>query len=121
MVCLGNICRSPLAEGILASKTQHLNVTVDSAGTGGYHIGALPDNRSIEIAEKIIKKELEDKTKQDEMVKELFKELGDSKEIELESKPKKNIIFGKGPRMCPGTQLSWDVFDTFVKAILTFD
>ena len=52
MVCLGNICRSPLAEGILSSKTQHLNVTVDSAGTAGYHIGALPDNRSIEIADK---------------------------------------------------------------------
>ena len=53
-------------------------------------------------------------------LKELFKELSDSKEIELESKPKKNMIFGKGPRMCPGTQLSWDVFDSFVKAILTF-
>ena len=52
MVCLGNICRSPLAEGILSSKTQHLNVTVESAGTAGYHIGDLPDNRSIEIADK---------------------------------------------------------------------
>jgi len=52
MVCLGNICRSPLAEGILAHKTQHLNIKVDSAGTAGYHIGKLPDERSIEIAEK---------------------------------------------------------------------
>jgi len=52
MVCLGNICRSPLAEGILAHKTQHLNIEVDSAGTAGYHIGKLPDERSIEIAEK---------------------------------------------------------------------
>ena len=50
MVCLGNICRSPLAEGILAHKTQHLDVTVESAGTAGYHIGKLPDKRSIEIA-----------------------------------------------------------------------
>ena len=52
MVCLGNICRSPLAEGILAHKTKHLNVSVDSAGTSAYHIGALPDKRSIEIASK---------------------------------------------------------------------
>ena len=52
MVCLGNICRSPLAEAILAHKTQHLNVKVDSAGTAGYHIGKLPDQRSIKIAEK---------------------------------------------------------------------
>jgi len=51
-VCLGNICRSPLAEGILAHKTQHLDVTVESAGTAGYHIGKLPDERSIEIANK---------------------------------------------------------------------
>ena len=52
MVCLGNICRSPLAEGILTHKTQHLNIEVDSAGTAGYHIGNLPDSRSIEIADK---------------------------------------------------------------------
>ena len=52
MVCLGNICRSPLAEGILAHKTQYLKLEVDSAGTAGYHIGKLPDNRSIEIANK---------------------------------------------------------------------
>ena len=52
MVCLGNICRSPLAEGILAHKTNHLNVKVDSAGTADYHIGELPDTRSIEIAKK---------------------------------------------------------------------
>ena len=52
MVCLGNICRSPLAEGILANKIKHLNVKVDSAGTAAYHIGELPDTRSIEIAKK---------------------------------------------------------------------
>ncbi len=50
MVCLGNICRSPLAEGILKSKSK--NIIVDSAGTAGYHIGNKPDIRSIEIAEK---------------------------------------------------------------------
>ena len=51
MVCLGNICRSPLAEGILAHKTKQLDVEVDSAGTAAYHIGELPDKRSIEIAD----------------------------------------------------------------------
>jgi len=52
MVCLGNICRSPLAEGILKHKTQDLDVLVDSAGTASYHVGNLPDSRSIEIANK---------------------------------------------------------------------
>ena len=52
MVCLGNICRSPLAEGILKSKVTSTNIFVDSAGTGNYHIGGLPDNRSIAVAEK---------------------------------------------------------------------
>jgi protein-tyrosine phosphatase len=52
MVCLGNICRSPLAEGILSSKTKDTDIIVDSAGTAGYHIGSLPDIRSIEIANK---------------------------------------------------------------------
>ncbi|WP_291965287.1 low molecular weight protein-tyrosine-phosphatase [Maribacter sp.] len=50
MVCLGNICRSPLAEGILKSKISTSNVHVDSAGTGGYHIGNAPDPRSIKVA-----------------------------------------------------------------------
>jgi len=52
MVCLGNICRSPLAEGILKHKTKNLDVVVDSAGTASYHVGSLPDSRSIEIANK---------------------------------------------------------------------
>lgn len=51
MVCLGNICRSPLAEGLLASKVGE-TVIVDSAGTGNYHKGHLPDERSIEVAQK---------------------------------------------------------------------
>ncbi|MEP2280873.1 low molecular weight protein-tyrosine-phosphatase [Maribacter sp.] len=50
MVCLGNICRSPLAEGILKSKVDANQVYVDSAGTGGYHIGNAPDPRSIKVA-----------------------------------------------------------------------
>lgn len=51
MVCLGNICRSPLAEGILAAKVDE-NIHVDSAGTGAWHVGSPPDPRSIEIASK---------------------------------------------------------------------
>lgn len=52
MVCLGNICRSPLAEGILESKVDPESVFVDSAGTGSYHIGNPPDPRSIAVARK---------------------------------------------------------------------
>lgn len=52
MVCLGNICRSPLAEGILKSKLPHDEFIVDSAGTGNYHVGGSPDHRSISIANK---------------------------------------------------------------------
>ncbi len=49
-VCLGNICRSPLAHGILESKLDSDQFYVDSAGTGNYHIGSPPDDRSIEVA-----------------------------------------------------------------------
>ena len=52
MVCLGNICRSPLAEGILKSKLPKDQFVVDSAGTGDWHVGQLPDKRSIAIAKK---------------------------------------------------------------------
>ncbi len=52
MVCLGNICRSPLAEGILSSKLPKNRFLVDSAGTGDWHIGHLPDERSIKTAKK---------------------------------------------------------------------
>ena len=50
MVCLGNICRSPLAEGILRSKLPERDFFIDSAGTASYHIGSPPDKRSIEVA-----------------------------------------------------------------------
>lgn len=52
MVCLGNICRSPLAEGILRHKATKETIEVDSAGTSNYHIGEAPDPRSIAIAGK---------------------------------------------------------------------
>ena len=52
MVCLGNICRSPLAEGILRNKAKNLKIEIDSAGTASYHIGNPPDYRSIKIAKK---------------------------------------------------------------------
>lgn len=51
MVCLGNICRSPLAEGILKSKLPNSYI-VDSAGTANYHIGNSPDKRSVTVARK---------------------------------------------------------------------
>ena len=50
-LCLGNICRSPIAEGMLRVHLSHsdLEVSVDSAGTSGYHIGEPPDTRSVKI------------------------------------------------------------------------
>ncbi len=51
MVCLGNICRSPLAQGILHSKIKK-NAFIDSAGTASYNIGRSPDPRSILVAKK---------------------------------------------------------------------
>ena len=52
MVCLGNICRSPLAEGILSNmvKEQNLDWKIDSAGTGSWHIGDPPHNGSVTVA-----------------------------------------------------------------------
>ena len=50
MVCLGNICRSPLAEGVLKSKLSSTHFRIDSAGTESFHIGKPPDYRSIKIA-----------------------------------------------------------------------
>ena len=52
MVCLGNICRSPLAEGIMRSKLPNTHFFIDSAGTSGFHSGNAPDPRSIEVAQK---------------------------------------------------------------------
>lgn len=52
MVCLGNICRSPLAEGVMRSKLNPNLFEVDSAGTSDYHIGHTPDVRSVEVARK---------------------------------------------------------------------
>jgi len=52
MVCLGNICRSPLAEGLLKSKLNNSKYFIDSAGTGSWHVGQKPDKRSIAVAKK---------------------------------------------------------------------
>lgn len=55
-VCLGNICRSPLAEGVFRHLAEEADlghaVEVDSAGTGAYHVGEDPDPRSREVAER---------------------------------------------------------------------
>lgn len=53
-VCLGNICRSPMAEGIFLHRASERNLShhfdVDSAGTGGWHVGSRPDPRAIATA-----------------------------------------------------------------------
>ncbi len=53
-VCLGNICRSPLADGIMRDlvKKNNLNWKVDSAGTANYHVGEHPDKRAQKVAKK---------------------------------------------------------------------
>lgn len=53
-VCLGNICRSPLAEGVFRSEAERagLDVEIDSAGTGDWHLGHPPDNRAQAVAER---------------------------------------------------------------------
>ena len=54
MVCLGNICRSPMADGLMRKKVQehNLDVYVDSAGTANYHVGGAPDGRMTETAKR---------------------------------------------------------------------
>jgi protein-tyrosine phosphatase len=51
-VCLGNICRSPIAEGVAKEyiKKQNLDILIDSAGTGSWHIGEKPCENSIKVA-----------------------------------------------------------------------
>jgi protein-tyrosine phosphatase len=55
-VCLGNICRSPLAEGVFQNLVDERGLTahyrIDSAGTGGWHVGESPDARSVAVAKK---------------------------------------------------------------------
>ncbi|HRD52786.1 MAG TPA: low molecular weight protein-tyrosine-phosphatase [Flavobacteriales bacterium] len=48
LVCLGNICRSPMAEGVLRHLAQErgIGIVTDSAGTGDYHVGEAPDRRA---------------------------------------------------------------------------
>jgi len=52
MVCLGNICRSPLADGILRDKikSNKLQIEIDSCGTSSHHVGQQPDERMMETA-----------------------------------------------------------------------
>ena len=52
MVCLGNICRSPLAQGVFENMSSKFNIRVDSAGVANYHTNYPPDKRSINVAQK---------------------------------------------------------------------
>jgi protein-tyrosine-phosphatase len=49
-VCLGNICRSPLAEAVFNQSAKKYGHVADSAGTAAYHIGESPDHRSVKVA-----------------------------------------------------------------------
>lgn len=50
MVCLGNICRSPIAQGVFEDMSKNFKISVDSAGIANYHIGDAPDRRSINVS-----------------------------------------------------------------------
>lgn len=50
MVCLGNICRSPIAQGVFENMSKNFKISVDSAGIANYHIGDAPDRRSINVS-----------------------------------------------------------------------
>tara|TARA_B100000941_G_C28308020_1_gene450014 strand:- start:162 stop:605 length:444 start_codon:yes stop_codon:yes gene_type:complete len=50
MVCLGNICRSPIAQGVFENLSKDFKISVDSAGIANYHIGDAPDRRSINVS-----------------------------------------------------------------------
>jgi len=71
MVCLGNICRSPIAQGIMEDivKDKNLDWIIDSAGTSSFHSGNVPDPRSVAVAQKynidISKQRSREITKQD--------------------------------------------------------
>jgi protein-tyrosine phosphatase len=54
MVCLGNICRSPMADGLMRKKVQdhNLDAYIDSAGTANYHVGGAPDARMTQTAKR---------------------------------------------------------------------
>jgi len=55
VVCLGNICRSPLGEAVLRERAaaNGLSLEIDSAGTGGWHVGELPDSRAVDAGARI--------------------------------------------------------------------
>jgi len=60
IVCLGNICRSPMGEAVLkkVAKDRDIDILVDSAGTGAYHIGEEPDERTTATCEKVRRAEV---------------------------------------------------------------
>ena len=53
-VCLGNICRSPAAEGVLRARARErgMKIAIDSAGTGAYHVGETADPRTLDVLER---------------------------------------------------------------------
>jgi low molecular weight phosphotyrosine protein phosphatase len=56
VVCLGNICRSPMGEAVLKdiARRRGVPIEVDSCGTAGYHVGEEPDERTVETCRKVI-------------------------------------------------------------------
>ena len=97
-VCLGNICRSPLAEAIAREyiKKNSLDIVVDSAGTGSWHIGEPPCENSIKVAKKhgidISMLRARQVSKQDFEKFELIVALDDSNYADLQAMGAKNLV-----------------------------
>jgi protein-tyrosine phosphatase len=97
-VCLGNICRSPLAEGVAKkiAKVQRLDIVIDSAGTGDWHIGEPPCQNSIKVAKMygidISMQRARQVTKADFLHFDLIVALDESNKKTLENLGAKNVV-----------------------------
>lgn len=97
-VCLGNICRSPIADGVAKSivEKNSLDILVDSAGTGSWHIGESPCENSIKVASNngidIASLKARQVTREDFEKFDLIVALDDSNYKDLESMGAKNIV-----------------------------
>lgn len=123
-VCLGNICRSPLAEGIAKKIAQerNLDIKVDSAGTGDWHIGESPCENSIKVAAlndvDISKQKGRQVTKEDFDTYDLIIALDDSNISNLKKVDRREVLklgsFGHNNEDVPDPYF-FDGFDGFDK------
>ncbi|MDX9900075.1 MAG: low molecular weight protein-tyrosine-phosphatase [Aliarcobacter sp.] len=129
-VCLGNICRSPLAEGIAKNyiKEKNLNLVIESAGTGHWHVGEKPCDNSIKVAllngVDISKQKAQQVKKEDFKNFDLIVGLDDSNISNLKNLGCKNLIklgdFGFNGECVPDPYF-FDGFEGFDKVFEMID